>query len=43
MKLPLSDRNGPSLLPILVFGLFYFFKLMDGAACLHGCLLLNFI
>lgn len=40
MKLPLSDRNDPSLLPISIF---FFFKLMDGAACLHGCLLLNFI
>lgn len=34
----LSDRNGPSLLPILIL-----FLTDDGAACPHGCLLLNFI
>lgn len=38
MKLPLSERSGPSLLHILIC---VFFKLMDGAACLHGCLLLT--
>lgn len=50
MKLSLSDWNGPSLLPVLIFFPFFcvlFFFLIDGwcdgAACLHGSLLLNFI
>lgn len=40
-KLSLSDRTDPKMDPASYAH--FFFKLMDGAARLHGCLLLNFI